>query len=91
VTPQDRWARFVEDLPANEPPVLVRAHFDEWAERYFDGDPHSSTRVPVGVKVPTGPFLDILQAWHGDLGYDPALVRSPVAIVRGEWDGLIPD
>jgi hypothetical protein len=33
----------------------------------------------------------IIKAWHGRLAYDPSLVRSPVAIMRGEWDGLLPD
>jgi pimeloyl-ACP methyl ester carboxylesterase len=91
VTVEDQLARFIEDVPAGEPPVLSRAHFDEWAERYLDSDPHSRTRQPAGVKVPMGPIADILSAWHGELAYEPALVRAPVAIVRGEWDGLIPD
>src|SRR5262249_15097735 len=91
VTLADQWARFVEDVPANEPPVLARAHFDEWGERYLDSDPESRSRDPAGVRIPTGPFVDILHAWHGDLAYDPAQVRAPVAIIRGEWDGLIPD
>jgi hypothetical protein len=43
------------------------------------------------VKIPTGPFRDIIHAWHGDLGYDPARVAAPVAIIRGEWDGVIPE
>jgi hypothetical protein len=38
-----------------------------------------------------GPFIDILRAWHGELGYDPALVRAPVTLIRGEWDGVVPD
>jgi pimeloyl-ACP methyl ester carboxylesterase len=91
VTPEDQWARFVEDVPPHELPVLSRAHFDEWAQRYLDSDPESRGRDPVGVKIPTGPFADILAAWHGRLAYDPAKVQSPVAILRGEWDGLIPD
>jgi pimeloyl-ACP methyl ester carboxylesterase len=91
VTLEDQWGRFVEDVPPDEPPVLSRLHFEEWGERYLDTDPDSRRRDPPGVKIPTGPFTDILHAWHGDLGYDPALVRAPVAIVRGEWDGLIPD
>jgi len=91
VTLEDQWARFVEDVPPNEPPVLSRTHFDEWGQRYLDSDPESRNRDPAGVKTPTGPFLDILHAWHGDLAYDPTLVRAPVAIIRGEWDGLIPD
>lgn len=91
VTIEDQRARFVEDVPPHATPVLARAHFEEWAERYLDSDPDSRARNPAGVKIPTGPFNDILHAWHGDLAYDPALVQAPVAIIRGEWDGLIPD
>ena len=91
VTLADQWARFIEDVPADESPVLSRVHFDDWGERYLDSDPGSRTRDPIGVKVPTGPFEDIRHAWHGEFPYDPGLVRAPVAIIRGEWDGLIPD
>ncbi|HYM03403.1 MAG TPA: hypothetical protein VET85_10685, partial [Stellaceae bacterium] len=91
VTAGDQWARFVEDVPPEAPPPLSRVQFDDWAERYLDSDPESRCRDPAGVKIPTGPFLDILQAWHGELAYDPAQVEAPVAIIRGEWDGLIPD
>ncbi len=91
VTPEDQWNRFVEDVPRHEPPVLSRIHFEEWSERYLDSDPESRSRDPVGVKTPLGPFSEIIRAWHGQLGYDPALVRAPVAIIRGEWDGLMLD
>ncbi|HUC68440.1 MAG TPA: alpha/beta fold hydrolase [Stellaceae bacterium] len=91
VTLADQWARFVEDVPKSEAPVLSRADFEEWGERYLDSDPDARIRTPAGVKVPTGPFADILRAWHGELAYDPARVRAPVALIRGEWDGLIPD
>jgi pimeloyl-ACP methyl ester carboxylesterase len=91
VTVEDQLKRFVEDVPPGATAVLSPAHFADWAERYLDSDPNSRTNDPVGVKVPTGPFDDILRAWHGKLGYDPALVRAPVALIRGEWDGLVPD
>jgi len=91
VTPEDQWNRFVEDVPAHEPPVLSRSHLVEWSERYLDSDPESRTRDPAGVKTPLGPFSEIIKAWHGQLAYDPSQVRCPVAIIRGEWDGLIPD
>ncbi|HUL08726.1 MAG TPA: alpha/beta fold hydrolase [Candidatus Acidoferrum sp.] len=91
VTLADQWSRFIEHVPADEPPVLSRAHFDEWGERYLDSDPGSRTRDPAGVRVPTGPFNDIRHAWHGAFPYDPAGLRAPVAIIRGEWDGVIPD
>jgi pimeloyl-ACP methyl ester carboxylesterase len=91
VTPQDQWNRFVEDVPPHEPPVLSRLHFEEWSKRYLDSDPESRSRDPAGVKTPLGPFSEIIKAWHGQLGYDPSQVRAPVAIIRGEWDGLILD
>lgn len=91
ITLEDQWARFVEDVPAGEQPVLSRAHFDAWGERYLETDPSSGQYAKPGVKIPTGPFTDILHAWHGDFPYSPAAVQSPVAIIRGEWDGLIPD
>ena len=91
VTLDDQWSRFVEDVPAHEPPVLSRINFDEWGQRYLDSDPESRTRDPAAVKIPLGPFSEILKAWHGQLAYDAASVQSPVAIIRGEWDGLMLD
>jgi pimeloyl-ACP methyl ester carboxylesterase len=91
VSNEDQWARFVEDVPAHEPPVLSRTEFDQWAQSYLDSDPESRTRSPPSVKTPLGPFSEIIGAWHGSLPYDPSQVRAPVAIIRGEWDGLLPD
>jgi pimeloyl-ACP methyl ester carboxylesterase len=91
VTLEDQWTRFVEDVPAHEPPVLSRVHFEEWGERYLDSDPDSRSRDPFGVKTPLGPFSEIIKAWHGKIAYDPQKVLAPTAIIRGEWDGLISD
>jgi pimeloyl-ACP methyl ester carboxylesterase len=91
VTPEDQWNRFIEDVPAHEQPVLSRAHFEQWTKHYLDSDPESRSRDPAGVKTPLGPFNEIIKAWHGQLAYDPGQVRSPVAIIRGEWDGLMRD
>jgi pimeloyl-ACP methyl ester carboxylesterase len=91
VTLADQWARFIEDVPPQASPVLSRAHFADWGERYLESDPEARRRDPPGVKVPTGPFADILAAWHCDLAYDPGEVCAPVAIIRGAWDGLVTD
>ena len=88
---RDQWDRFVADVPKGEPPVLLRRHFDDWGERYLDVDPESRTRHPPAVKVPSGAFQDIHDAWGGELAYDPGLVRAPIAIIRGEWDSLCTD
>jgi pimeloyl-ACP methyl ester carboxylesterase len=91
ITSEDQWNRFIEDVPPHEQPVLSALHFDEWSERYLDSDPESRSRDPAGVKTPLGPFSEIIKAWHAQLAYDPSQVRCPIAIIRGEWDGLIPD
>jgi pimeloyl-ACP methyl ester carboxylesterase len=88
---EDQWDRFVADVPAGEPPVLLQRHFAEWGEAYLDVDRDSRTRSPASVKTPSGAFQDIFDAWGGELAYDPGLVRAPVAIIRGEWDSLCPD
>jgi pimeloyl-ACP methyl ester carboxylesterase len=43
------------------------------------------------VKTPLGPFSEIIKAWHGLLPYEPARVSCPIALIRGAWDGLVPD
>jgi pimeloyl-ACP methyl ester carboxylesterase len=91
VSLQDQWQRFTVEVPPDEPPVLSRRHFAEWGERYLDGDTASWTRKPPSVQTPSGPWFDIGRAWAGDLAYDPALVRAPVAIIRGEWDSMCTD
>ncbi len=88
---EDQWKRFLEDVPPGAAPVLSRAHFDDWAERYLDSDPDSRTSDPAGVKIPAGPSHDILRARNGQLGYEPSLVQAPIALIRGEWDGLCTD
>jgi pimeloyl-ACP methyl ester carboxylesterase len=91
VSLDDQWTRFVEDVPPHEVPVLSRHEFEAWGEAYLDSDPQSRTRNPPSVKIPLGPFSEILRAWHGVLPYDPARVEAPIAILRGAWDGLLPD
>lgn len=88
---KDQWDRFAEAVPKDAEPVLSRRHFGEWGERYLDSDMESRTRSPAAVKVPSGAFQDIFDAWAGNLAYDPAQVGAPVAIIRGEWDNYCND
>jgi hypothetical protein len=91
VTNDQQWARFVEDVPSGEPPVLARDDFTAWAEAYLESDPAARSRSPPAVKTPTGPLVEILRAWHGELAWEPGDVQAPVAIIRGAWDGLVTD
>jgi pimeloyl-ACP methyl ester carboxylesterase len=88
LTVEEQHKRFVEDVPAGHPPVLIERDFPTWAELYLNADPTSGSRTPPSVKTPNGPLADIMAAWSGSLAYDPSRIRSPVAIIRGEWDSL---
>jgi pimeloyl-ACP methyl ester carboxylesterase len=91
VTINGQWDRFTAEVPCGEPGVLAKRHFDEWGSLYLDTDPDSRTRSPASVKTPSGPWQDIATAGAGDLAYDPGLIRSPLVIIRGEWDSLATD
>ncbi|SDR51405.1 Lysophospholipase, alpha-beta hydrolase superfamily [Paraburkholderia fungorum] len=88
VTNEDQYDRFVEDVPPGESPVLSREDFAVWAEAYLDSDPGSRDRAPPAVMTPTGPLVEILRAWHGELAWAPQAIVAPVAIIRGSWDGV---
>jgi pimeloyl-ACP methyl ester carboxylesterase len=91
VTLSDQERRFVQDVPQGHPPVLLERHLAAWGPVYLASDPTSATRTPPSVKTPNGPLADIQAAWAGDLAYDPALIRAPIALIRGEWDSLATD
>ena len=83
--------RFVEDVPLGAAPVLSKKHFKQWGPLYLDTDQESRARLPESVKVPSGPVQEIAEAQAGHLAYDPASIKAPVAILRGEWDHLVTD
>jgi pimeloyl-ACP methyl ester carboxylesterase len=91
LTIEEQHKRFVEDVPAEHPPVLLERQFAEWSAQYLKSDPTSSARTPPSVKTPNGPVADVMAAWSGSLAYDPGPIKSPLAIIRGEWDGLCRD
>lgn len=91
VSLEDQWSRFQSEVPEGESTVFPDEAFARWARAYLDTDPASRSRNPLSVRVPMGPMADIVQAHHGTFPYDPAQVRCPVLIVRGEWDSLCTD
>lgn len=84
VTNEAQLARFVEDVPKGQAPVLER--FDLWAPAYLASDPGAAGRRPPAVRVPAGPAIDNRTAWSGTLAWNPAELACPLSIVRGAWD-----
>jgi cytochrome P450 len=92
VSIEQQLARFVEDVPAGEAPLLIEPTLAQWGPAYLASDLEAASRHPVpAVKIPAGPQADIAAAWSGALAYEPARISAPTLIVRGEWDGVCDD
>jgi pimeloyl-ACP methyl ester carboxylesterase len=87
----DQLARFVEDVPQGQAPVLIDDDLRYWGPAYLATDVASSSRNPPSVKIPAGPQGDILAAWQGALAYRPEDIVAPTLVVRGEWDSVSND
>ena len=91
VTEEQQWNRFSGWAPASEPPVLEKRHWNILGPMYIASDPTSGTRKPASVQVPGGPDADLADVWGGKLIYDPAKIKSPTLIIRGEWETITTD
>lgn len=88
VTLAEQLARFIEDVPAGQAPVLIEPQLERWGPAYLASDPGAATRTPPAVKVPAGPIADINAAFCGRLPWRPEELRAPILVVRGEWDSV---
>lgn len=86
VTTGQQRTRFLSEVPDGLPPVLEEPDLKRWGRAYLASDPGASKRMPPSVQVPSGPIRDALQTWAGDWLYDPARIKSPTLVIRGEWD-----
>jgi len=88
VTVDAQRKRFYGYVPRGETPVLAASDMALWGPAYLASDPDSAKRSPASVRVPYGPLADLDLAWSGSFPYDPARIRVPVLIIRGEWDDV---
>jgi pimeloyl-ACP methyl ester carboxylesterase len=91
VSVADQLKRFVEDVPAGYPPVLIEPDLAQWGPAYLATDPDAGGRAPPAVRIPNGPQADIIAAMSGQLPYEPGRIIAPTLIVRGAWDNLCRD
>jgi pimeloyl-ACP methyl ester carboxylesterase len=91
VSAADQWNSFQARVPSDSPLPISKDRFEAWAAAYLASDPTSDERTPPSAKVPAGPELDFQDAWSGRFPYDASIVRTPILIVRGEWDSITQD
>jgi pimeloyl-ACP methyl ester carboxylesterase len=91
ITVEDWWKTITADVPAGETPVLDEEHFKTWGRAYLACDTESGARAPNSVKTPWGALTDVSLLWSGGKLFEPAEIKVPVLIVRGEWDSYSTD
>jgi pimeloyl-ACP methyl ester carboxylesterase len=91
ITVEDWWKTFMADVPSGERPVLNEQHFKVWGQAYLACDTESGQRSPNSVKTPWGALTDVSELWSGGKLFEPADVKVPTLIVRGEWDSYSTD
>ncbi len=82
LTPAQRIAAMDSLRPAGEPPQLHADVYSHWGAHWLASDGRSTG----AVRFPSGPGADIAELQQGGSYYDPARLRLPVLLVRGEWD-----
>ena len=86
LTPEQR----VSDMKALTPPDrtcrLEPEIFSIWGNLWLRSDPLAIKSHSTSVRFPSGPARDLEDLLHNKPYYDPALIKVPVMLIRGEWD-----
>jgi pimeloyl-ACP methyl ester carboxylesterase len=88
VKPSVAVKRRYAGIPADKAKeVLPDAWAQEWMRATFASDPVGAKANPPFLRAPSGAVQDGREYWSaGKALYDPADIRVPTMIVRGEWD-----
>jgi len=84
LTPDARVQAMVKLTPAQFSCQLEASIYDDWKKRWLSSDP--SAGADGEVHFPSGPSQDIDDLEHGRSYYNPADIRVPTLLIRGEWD-----
>jgi pimeloyl-ACP methyl ester carboxylesterase len=87
ITLADTLQRWNEDLHGADPALHREAGI---AEMLFEAqaapDPQSQMQSPRAFRCPNGALADLVEVFNGKPLYDPAALKMPVLLVRGEED-----
>lgn len=86
MTPEERVAGMKSLAPEKESCPLEPEVFTGWGTAWLQSDPLAKKFQSAHVIFPSGPLQDIEDMLHGKPYYNPADLRVPVLLIRGEWD-----
>ncbi|WP_143067621.1 alpha/beta fold hydrolase [Niastella yeongjuensis] len=86
MTPSQRIAAMKSLTPAGQTCQLTKEVFETWGNEWLQSDPLAGRFTTDSVRFPAGPTQDIEDLLHGKSYYNPAEIKVPTLIIRGEWD-----
>ncbi|UGQ44643.1 alpha/beta hydrolase [Massilia endophytica] len=86
LTPEQRIAGMNGLAPVEARPQLAPEVLSRWGAQWLASDTAGINGGKDRVRFPSGPSQDIEDLSHGRSYYDPAAIRAPVLLIRGEWD-----
>ena len=91
ITPDARVRAMQLLTPVGKKCRLEPEMFGEWKKEWLRTDSSAYKKHPAAVSFPSGPDQDFEDLDHGKTYYQPSLIKSPVLIIRGEWDDYCSD
>jgi pimeloyl-ACP methyl ester carboxylesterase/heme-degrading monooxygenase HmoA len=86
MTPAQRIKAMKSLTPAGQACQLQKEVFETWGSEWLSSDPLAVKFNSDSVRFPSGAAQDIEDLLHGKSYYNPADIKTPTLIIRGEWD-----
>ena len=80
---RERWDA---EIPGEPTAFRPEAVFDALMDEALAADPLATTHDPPAMRVPNGTLIDLHEAFSGRPLYDPAAIRTPTLLIRGDCD-----
>ena len=83
-----RWLTGV--APDKQEQLIPRGWFETWVAATLATDPSGSKQTPAVIRVPNGGLVANRSAADWVPPYDPAAIKAPTLLIKGEWDAETP-
>ena len=85
---KSRWLAGV--APDKQDQLLPRSWFETWVAANLATDPWGSKQSPAVMRAPNGGLPTVQPSGDWTPPYDPAAIKVPTLLVKGEWDADTP-
>lgn len=86
MTPDERVNSMKNLTPSENQCQLEAEVFNFWGNNWLKSDPLVVKFKSNSIRFPSGPSQDVEDLLHGKSYYNPANIKAPVLVIRGEWD-----